>query len=94
MQARETILLNNAVHRALGITIPQYVHGGRLSFSDEAKYFQKAEARLWEYIDRARKDGIQDVISTKRIADDIGVSEMFVTNILEEAGMLEDEAEG
>lgn len=94
MQARPTIMLSNAVHKLLGLSLSQYGNAGELSYKDESLYFQRMEAKLWRYIDALEKKGGKKVVPLKKIAADLNVSEFFVANILEEAGLLDDGDEG
>lgn len=92
--AKEVVMLNNSVMESLAYIKFLFVEdGGELSFKDEFKYFQDAERRLWEYVDKTGKSNRGKLISISKIADDLGVSVAFVTNVLEEAGLELEELE-
>lgn len=92
--AKGVVMLNDSIMKSLILLgVSFIIDSGELSFKDESKYFQEAESRLWEYVDKARKDGVGKPISISKIANDLGVSTVFVTNVLEEAGLELEELE-
>ncbi len=64
-----------------------FTDGGMLSLGDEARYFNAAETRLWEYIHKLRENGSKELVPISRISNDLKVSETFVANVLEGSGI-------